>query len=278
MQDVLVMTGQLSNPKENVMSTSAIEIGHKVVSNTEWLEARKAFLAKEKQLTRLRDELSRQRMELPWERVEKEYVFDGPNGKETLSDLFGGRSQLLIYHFMFGPEWKEGCQSCSLIADNMDGSLVHLENRDVTLMAVSRATLPQIEAFKKRMGWRFKWVSSNANDFNWDYHVSFTKEEMARGKMHYNFAESTFPSDEGPGVSAFYKDAGGEVFHTYSTFARGGDMLINTYNYLDLAPKGRNEEGLAYPMAWVRHHDKYEGQVHAGSCCGGSTREAACVL
>ncbi len=252
------------------MSTSAIDVGHKVVSNAEWLDARKAFLAKEKELTRMRDELSRQRMELPWERVEKNYVFDGPNGKETLADLFGGKSQLLIYHFMFGPGWEQGCQSCSLISDNIDGSLVHLAERDVTLMAVSRATVPEIEAFKKRMGWKFKWVSSNANDFNWDYHVSFSQEDTEKGTMYYNYEVSAFPSTEGPGVSAFYKDENGEVFHTYSTFARGGDILINTYNYLDIAPKGRHEAGLSYPMAWVRHHDRYEGaQVKGAGCCAG---------
>jgi predicted dithiol-disulfide oxidoreductase (DUF899 family) len=252
------------------MSTSAIDVGHKVVSNAEWLDARKAFLAKEKELTRMRDELSRQRMELPWERVEKNYIFDGPNGKETLADLFGGKSQLLIYHFMFGPGWEQGCQSCSLISDNIDGSLVHLAERDVTLMAVSRATVPEIEAFKKRMGWKFKWVSSNANDFNWDYHVSFSQEDTEKGTMYYNYEVSPFPSSEGPGLSAFYKDENGDVFHTYSTYARGGDILINTYNYLDLAPKGRNEAGLSYPMAWVRHHDRYEGaQVKGAGCCAG---------
>jgi predicted dithiol-disulfide oxidoreductase (DUF899 family) len=252
------------------MSTSAIDVGHKVVSNAEWLDARKAFLAKEKELTRMRDELSRQRMELPWERVEKNYIFDGPNGKETLADLFGGKSQLLIYHFMFGPGWEQGCQSCSLISDNIDGSLVHLAERDVTLMAVSRATVPEIEAFKKRMGWKFKWVSSNANDFNWDYHVSFSQEDTEKGTMYYNYEVSPFPSTEGPGVSAFYKDENGEVFHTYSTFARGGDILINTYNYLDIAPKGRHEAGLSYPMAWVRHHDRYEGaQAKGAGCCAG---------
>ena len=245
----------------------AVEVGHKVVSNAEWLEARKEFLAKEKELTRMRDALNRQRMELPWERVEKNYVFDGPKGKETLADLFGDKSQLLIYHFMFGPGWAEGCQSCSLLVDNIDGSLVHLADRDVSLALVSRATWSEIEPFKKRMGWGAKWVSSNANDFNWDYHVSFSKEEAEKGTMYYNYAVSPFPSGEGPGLSAFYKDESGEIFHTYSSYARGGDMLINTYNYLDLAPKGRNEEGLAYPMAWVRHHDKYAGAV-TGAACG----------
>jgi predicted dithiol-disulfide oxidoreductase (DUF899 family) len=248
-----------------------VDTGHKVVANAEWLEARKAFLAKEKELTRVRDELSRQRRELPWERVDKNYVFDGPNGSETLADLFDGKSQLIIYHFMFGPGWAEGCPSCSLLADSIDGTLVHLADRDVTLLAVSRATLPEIEAFKRRMGWGFKWVSSHGNDFNWDYHVSFTKAEMTRGSMYYNYADGFFPREEGPGASVFYKDGNGEVFHTYSSYARGGDMLIGTYNYLDLVPKGRNEEGLAFPMAWVRHHDRYQAQhaKQAGSCCAG---------
>jgi predicted dithiol-disulfide oxidoreductase (DUF899 family) len=247
----------------------AVATGHEVVSSAQWLEARKALLAKEKKLTRMRDELSRERRELPWERVDKNYVFEGPDGKQTLAELFGGKSQLMIYHFMFGPGWEQGCPSCSLIADNIDSSLVHLADRDVTLMAVSRATLPEIEGFKKRMGWKFKWVSSNANEFNWDYHVSFTKDEMANGTMFYNYAKNLFPSDEAPGLSVFYKDENGEVFHTYSTFARGGEPLINTYNYLDLAPKGRNEEGLSFPMAWVRHHDRYAGAEVKASCCGG---------
>jgi predicted dithiol-disulfide oxidoreductase (DUF899 family) len=252
------------------MSTSVVDVRHKVVSNAEWLEARKEFLAKEKQLTRMRDELSRQRMELPWEKVEKNYVFDGPKGKETLADLFGGKSQLLIYHFMFGPGWAEGCPSCSMVADSIDGSVVHLAERDATLMAVSRATWPEIEPFKKRMGWKFKWVSSNGNDFNWDYHVSFTKDETEKKTMYYNYAVGMFPSEEGPGLSAFYKDENGKVFHTYSSYARGCDALIHTYNYLDLAPKGRDEDGLDFTMSWVRHHDKYAGaQAKEAACCAG---------
>jgi predicted dithiol-disulfide oxidoreductase (DUF899 family) len=240
------------------MNISTIENGHTVVSNDEWLAARKAFLEKEKAFTRQRDELSRERRELPWVKVEKNYVFDGPNGKETLSDLFGSRSQLIIYHFMFGPEWAEGCPSCSLLADHIDGSLVHLNDRDVTLLAVSRAPLSKIESFKKRLGWRFKWVSSNASDFNYDYHVSFTKDEVAKSKMYYNYGFTSFPSDEGPGVSVFYKDVTGDIFHTYSAYARGADILISAYNYLDLAPKGRNEDAFDFSMAWVRHHDRYE--------------------
>ncbi len=230
---------------------------HKVVSREEWLEARKAHLAKEKELTRLRDELSRQRRELPWVRVEKRYVFDGPGGKETLADLFGGRSQLIVYHFMFGPEWEQGCPSCSFLSDHIDGALVHLAQRDVTLLAVSRAPLSQIEAFKKRMGWRFNWVSSYGSDFNYDYHVSFTKEEMAKAKVYYNYDLREFGSEEAPGTSVFYKDATGAIFHTYSSYARGLDMLVGAYNYLDLVPRGRDEAELPWTMAWVRHHDKY---------------------
>ncbi len=228
----------------------------RIVSQTEWLAARKQHLLKEKEFTRLRDELSKQRRELPWEKVEKQYVFDGPRGKETLADLFGGRSQLIIYHFMFGPGWEEGCPSCSLVADHIDGSTVHLANRDVTLAVVARAPLAQIEAFKKRMGWRFKWVSSFGNDFNRDYHVSFTKEEMATGKAYYNYEANGFPSEEGPGGSVFF-NRNGEIFHTYSSYGRGLDMMIGAYNYLDITPKGRDEDGLAFSMSWVRHHDRY---------------------
>lgn len=230
----------------------------RVVPQADWLAARKELLKKEKEFTRLRDELSRQRRELPRERVEKRYSFEGPKGRETLADLFDGRSQLIVYHFMFGPGWKEGCPSCSFLADHFDGLRVHLAQRDVAFAVVSRATLPEIEAFKKRMGWQFKWVSSFENDFNFDYHVSFSAREKAKGKVYYNYGEMEFPSDEAPGASVFYKDREGEIFHTYSTYARGLDILIGAYNYLDLAPKGRDEEGLSpHAMAWVRHHDRY---------------------
>ena len=236
-------------------------VSSKVVAPAEWLAARKDLLAKEKEFSRLRDELSRKRRELPWERVEKQYVFDGPNGKETLADLFGGKSQLIAYHFMFGPGWKEGCPSCSYLADHFDGATIHLANRDVTLLAISRAPLSEIVAFKKRMGWRFKWVSSFGTDFNRDYHVSFM-DERTEGKVYYNYTMTEFPSEEGPGASVFYKDPSGEIFHTYSTFGRGLDILIGTYNFLDLVPKGRDEDGLKHTMAWVRHHDRYaEGYV-----------------
>lgn len=240
-------------------SATSKQEGHKVVTSAEWVAARKELLKKEKEFTRLRDELSRQRRELPWEKVEKAYVFEGPNGEETLSGLFAGRSQLVVYHFMLGPGWKEGCPSCSYLSDHFDGPVVHLAHRDTTFAVISHATLPEIEAFKKRMGWKFKWVSSAGSDFNFDYQVSVSKEERAKGgKVYYNYELMEFPSDERPGLSVFYRNAAGEIFHTYSTYARGLDMLVGTYNMLDLTPKGRDEEGLAFSMAWVRHHDKYD--------------------
>jgi predicted dithiol-disulfide oxidoreductase (DUF899 family) len=230
----------------------------KIASPAEWLAARRELLKKEKEFSKLRDELSRQRRELPWEKVEKAYVFDGPKGKQTLGDLFGGRSQLIVYHFMLGPGWLEGCPSCSFISDHIDGSVVHLAARDVRLAVVSRAPLAQIEAFKKRMGWRFHWVSSNGSDFNYDYQVSMSNEELEKGQVYYNYSMQKFPGEERPGTSVFSKDEAGNIFHTYSSYARGLDILIGAYNWLDLTPKGRNEEGLKHGMAWVRHHDKYD--------------------
>jgi predicted dithiol-disulfide oxidoreductase (DUF899 family) len=241
---------------------------HKVVSPDEWLAARKAHLATEKEFSKIRDELSRQRRALPWVKVEKAYVFDGPDGKETLADLFADKSQLIVYHFMFGPGWEQGCPSCSLLADHFDGSTVHLAQRDVTFVAVSRAPLDQIAAFKQRMGWRFKWVSSHGSDFNRDFHVSFSADEMAKEQVYYNYGVGKFPSEEGPGVSVFYRNTAGDTFHTYSAYARGLDILIGAYNYLDLTPKGRDEDALPWSMAWVRHHDRYETQPKgAQSCC-----------
>ena len=210
-----------------------------------------------KESTRLRDKLSAERRDLPWVKVEKNYVFDAPDGKVTLADLFAGRSQLVIYHFMFGPDWQEGCPSCSFVSDHIDGALPHLAARDVTVVMVSRAPLAKIEAFKKRMGWQFKWVSSYGSDFNADFHVSFTQDEMAQGKVNYNYTMQEFPSEEAPGLSVFYKDAGGDVFHTYSTYGRGLDPLVGTYTILDLVPKGRDEDHLGFTMEWVRHHDRY---------------------
>lgn len=232
----------------------------KIVSREEWLVARKKLLAREKQWTHERDAIAAERRGLPWVRVEKNYIFDSPSGKRTLADLFEDKTQLIVYHFMFGPEWNEGCPSCSFNMDHIGGALVHLAQRDVSFVAISRARSANIEAFKKRLGWKFNWVSSYESDFNRDYAVSFTKEELAGGAC-YNFGTSGFPSEEAPGLSIFYKK-GNDVFHTYSTYARGSETVLNTYNYLDLVPKGRDEEGLYLPMAWVRHHDRYEdGQL-----------------
>jgi predicted dithiol-disulfide oxidoreductase (DUF899 family) len=262
---------------------------HKIVSREEWLVARQAHLAKEKELTRARDALARERRALPWVRVEKSYVFDGPDGKETLAELFAGRSQLVIDHFMLGPGWKEGCVGCSFGADHLDGPLVHLEHHDVSLVAVSRAPFPEIAAFKQRMGWRFKWVSSYGSDFNYDYHVSFTKDQAGWGRVYYNYDFRDFESEELPGTSVFAKDAAGDVFHTYSCYARGNDILAGAYNILDLTPKGRNETGPNHNLTdWVRHHDRYDGNGtvdrtgryrtpgdKAGACCDAGMHERA---
>ena len=235
---------------------------HKVTTRDEWLKARIALLAKEKELTRQRDDLARQRRELPWVKVEKEYIFDAPEGKRTFADLFGRRSQLIVYHFMFHPEWREGCPSCSFVVDHLDGTIPHLAARDVSLVVVARAPLANIETFKTRMGWRFPWVSSFGNDFNYDYHVSFAPEQKAVGKVDYNYAAEEFPSEEGPGTSAFYKDPEtGEIFHTYSAYARGLEPLIVTYTLLDFVPKGRGEDQLRFSMGWLRHHDRYGTDV-----------------
>lgn len=243
---------------------------HKVVSETEWLTARKALLAKEKEFSQARDKLSEARRALPWVKVEKNYAFEGPNGRETLSDLFAGRSQLMVYHFMLGPGWVQGCPSCSLLADHFDGAVIHLAQRDVTFVVVSRAPIAEIEAYKKRMGWKFKWVSSYGNDFNHDFHVSFTKDELANG-AEYNYSTGKIPSEELPGLSAFIKNEAGEVLHTYSSYARGLDILIGAYNFLDMAPKGRDEGALPRTMAWVRRHDEYvnaDAPLPKASCCG----------
>ena len=232
---------------------------HQVVSREEWIEARKDHLEKEKEFTQLRDQLSQQRRELPWVKVEKPYTFHGPNGTETLADLFDGRTQLLVYHFMFGSDWDEGCPSCSFWADNYNGVTVHLKHRDVTLVAISKGPIDRLEAYKKRMGWSFKWVSSCDTDFNRDFHVSFTPEEIESGNMYYNYQTGKrFPSSEAPGISVFYKDETGAIYHTYSCYARGLDMLNGAYHLLDLAPKGRDESEFSYPMAWVRRHDQYD--------------------
>ncbi len=239
------------------LTTRAGQKEHKVVSHDQWIKARKQFLAKERRFTKLGDQLHRQRRDLPWEKVDKEYVFDGPNGKVTLAELFGRNRQLIIYHFMFGPDWKEGCAHCSFWCDHYDATRVHLNQRDTTLVVVSRAPLKKIKAFQKRMGWKFPWVSSFRSDFNFDYHVSFTPEEIKSGTLDYNYAKFKMDMDELQGVSAFYKDKNGDIFHTYSTYARGIDTLNTTYHFLDLTAKGRDENP-SQPQDWVRYHDKYK--------------------
>ncbi|HEY4281590.1 MAG TPA: thioredoxin family protein [Chthoniobacterales bacterium] len=232
------------------------EIDREIASETEWLVARKDLLTQEKEFTRQRDALSAARRKLPMVKVDKEYVFEGPDGKQTLAELFNGRSQLIVYHFMFGPGWEEGCKSCSYLADHFDGANWHLPHRDVTLVAVSRAPLAELEPYKTRMGWRFKWLSSYGSDFNFDYHVSFTEEDEKKDETYYNYAKGEFFMDELPGLSVFFKDESGDIFHTYSTYARGLDILVGTYNFLDLVPKGRDENPDS-TMDWVRRHDSY---------------------
>ena len=238
---------------------------HKTVSREEWLEARRALLAKEKEVLKAKDALRQETRELPWVKVDKEYVFEGPNGRETLSDLFAGRSQLVVRHFMLGPGWKEGCVGCSFGADQTDGSVVHLINHDVMFVTVSRAPYPEIAAYHKRMGWTFKWVSSFGSDFNFDYHVSFTEEDEKRGKAFYNFADMDYMGDEMPGTSVFFKNEAGEIFYTYSAFARGSELIGGVYGILDVTPKGRNEPPGGNLTAWVRRHDEYAEKP--GDCC-----------
>lgn len=241
---------------------------NRIVAREEWLAARRALLIREKEATRLRDSLNAERLALPWVKVEKDYVFDTPAGQRTLAEMFGGRSQLMIYHFMLGPGWKAGCTGCSFVADHFDGALPHLEHHDVSLVAVSRATLPEIEVYRRRMGWRFPWVSSFANDFNHDFHVSFTSEELAKGQAFYNFTETDAAraGEEMPGLSAFAKDEAGTVFYTYSSYTRGIEELIGAFMILDRAPRGRNE---TTTMNWVRRHDEYVDTADGPSCCAG---------
>ena len=252
-----------------IAATNALD--HPVVSRTQWLAARKALLAREKELTRLHDRTARERRALPWVRVEKDYVFDTPAGPRSLAELFDGRSQLFVQHFMFAPGWEQGCKSCSYMADHNDGANIHLAQRDVTLSAVSRAPLADIERFRRRMGWRFLWVSSNGSDFNHDFGVNFTQDEMAGGKVDYNYTKQPFPHEEAPGISVFVRNEQGDVFHTYSRYGRGVEAMMHTYALLDLTPNGRDEDALEYPMAWVRHNDRYAQEAPAAksaSCCG----------
>jgi len=259
------------------MNTAAAEmntVNHAVVSRDRWIAERKALLAHERELTHLRDQIARERRALPWERIDKNYVFDTTEGPGTLADLFEGRRQLLVQHFMLGPGWEQGCPSCSFMADHTDGMTVHLAHRDTTFVAISRAPLADIQRFRQRMGWQFKWVSSNANDFNFDFGVSFTPEEKLKNKVTYNYGTQPYESDELPGISVFYKDDAGQIFHTYSTYRRGVEVMMGTYNLLDLTPKGRDEDP-GQGMGWVRHHDRYEPQPAAkaapaaGSSCAG---------
>ena len=244
---------------------------HPIVSREEWLVARKRLLAGEKEMTRLRDRLSAERRALPWVRVEKPYVFDGPDGRETLADLFAGRSQLIVKHFMFGPDWEEGCVGCSFFSDHTEAALVHLAQRDLAFVAVARAPLAKIEAFRRRMGWRFKFVSSYGSDFNHDFGVSFTPEQIAAGKVDYNYALRDFECEEMTGLSVFCRDGAGDVFHTYSQYGRAGEAFLTAYAYLDITPKGREETINGNLTDWVRHHDRYppDGAAadDAGSCC-----------
>jgi predicted dithiol-disulfide oxidoreductase (DUF899 family) len=238
----------------------------KVVSQGEWLAARKKLLVKEKNFSKLRDELNLERRKLPWVKVEKEYIFDGPTGRVSLGDLFCGKSQLIVYHFMFGPSWKEGCPHCSFWADHYDSVRHHLGERDTAFAVISRAPLKEIAPFKKRMGWRFPWLSSNRTDFNFDFNVSFTPEQIKNGKAIYNFAPLDMDIDEREGVSAFYRDKRGAIYRTYSAYARGIDLMNTTYNFLDLTAKGRDEHPDS-PQDWVRYHDKYKDE--SKGCCSG---------
>jgi predicted dithiol-disulfide oxidoreductase (DUF899 family) len=251
-----------------VETINAPQLDHLVVGHAEWVEARRELLAREKDLRKRMDAIAEQRRKLPWERVEQEYRFETKCGTRSLADLFGGKSQLLIYHFMLGPGWAEGCKGCSFISDHFDPMLVHLAHRDVSFVVVSRAPLDEIQAFQRRMGWQFPWVSSFGSSFNFDYGVSFTPDQVDRGETQYNYSTKPFRSTEAPGLSAFYKDTQtGSVYHTYSSYARGLDIGIGVYNFLDMAPKGRDEGAFEMPMEWLRHHDRYETE-HAASACG----------
>lgn len=247
---------------------------HPVTTRDQWLADRTALLAQEKELTRLRDQVARDRRALPWVRLDKNYVFDTPQGRRALADLFEGRRQLLVQHFMLGPGWAQGCPSCSYMADHISGMQVHLNARDTTVLVVSRAPLAEIERFRQRMGWTFNWVSSHTNDFNHDYAVSFPADDVARGEVYYNYGLCAFPAQEAPGISSFYRDDAGAVFHTYSTYGRGVEAMMGTYNLLDLTAQGRNERDDApNKMEWVRHHDRYDpapAPAAGGGCCHGA--------
>lgn len=242
---------------------------HQIVSREQWIIARRAHLAREKELTAARERLAEERRALPWVKVDKAYQFDGPNGIVSLGDLFKGRPQLVVQHVMFAPDWDAACKSCSFWADGFERMVPHLAARDTSMAAVSLAPSAKLEAFRKRMGWTFDWVSSGATDFNRDYGVTFSQEEIASGEPMYNFGTTAIHGPELPGISVFYRDEAGEIFHTYSCFARGLDMMNAAYQYLDLTPLGRHEEGRPYPMDWVRLRDQYEPQAAKAACCHG---------
>jgi predicted dithiol-disulfide oxidoreductase (DUF899 family) len=247
---------------------TAASAAHPVAGRDAWLEQRRRLLAREKELTRLGDQIARERRALPWVRVDKPYVFDTPDGPRPLAALFGGRRQLMVQHFMLGPGWEQGCKSCSFMTDHLLGAEIHLQQRDLALALVSRAPLAEIERFRRRMGWPFPWVSAHGNDFNLDFHVSFPDEVRVDGEVEYNYHRTPFPQSEAPGISVFCKDDAGDVFHTYSTFGRGVEVMMGTYHLLDLAPRGRGEDGDTHGMQWVRHHDRYDAApAPAASCC-----------
>jgi predicted dithiol-disulfide oxidoreductase (DUF899 family) len=251
-------------------ATVANTSNHPVVSQDDWIAQRRQLLAREKELTRLGDQVARERRAMPWVRMDKTYLFDTPDGRRSLAELFDGRRQLMVQHFMLGPGWEQGCKSCSFMADHLLGAEIHLQHRDVTVRLVSRAPLAEIERFRQRMGWPFKWASSHGTDFNLDFHVSFPPETRVDGQVNYNYHRTAFPQEEAPGISFFCKDDAGGVFHTYSTFGRGVEVMMGTYRLLDLAPRGRDEERDAYGMEWVRHHDRYEdapAPAPVSSCC-----------
>jgi len=247
-----------------------------VVSRQEWLRARLELLEQEKALTRLKDDVAARRRKLPWVKVEKNYRFETPNGFRTLAELFDGRSQLVVYHFMYGPEWESPCPSCCFISDHFDGAIPHLNARDVTLTAVSRAPVAKLTALKKRLGWKFPWASSGTSDFNYDMHVSFRPEDIARGDVEYNYGRTPTPVEDLPGLSVFAKDDAGSIYHTYSCYARGCDSLLGAYQFLDLTPRGRNEEGLAFDMAWVRLHDEYGAGYKVDPLAGYTPPKGSC--
>ena len=253
-------------------STRFTGASHAVVPEDQWLAQRRQLLAREKELTRLEDEVAAARRALPWRRITQPYVFDTAQGRRTLAELFEGRSQLMVQHFMLGPGWEQGCPSCSYMADHTDGMNIHLAQRDISFVAVSRAPLAEIQRFQRRMGWQFRWVSSNGSEFNRDFAVSFTPQELAKGEVYYNYGWRPFPAEEAPGISVFARDEAGDVFHTYSTFGRGVEVMMGAYRMMDLAPKGRDEHNAAFTMDWVRHHDRYETApaakaVAAAGCC-----------